>query len=81
MAHGHKFAKLKPANCKNFAIHQNFYPQKSPTIQYIISSTLLVYTLFPGGPEGPVAPGGPLSPSTPSPPGIPGVPGSPCMYT
>ena len=35
MEHGHKLAKLKPANHQNFAIHQNFSPPKLPTIRYV----------------------------------------------
>ena len=33
MARGHKFAKLKPANHQNLAIHQNLAPPNLPVIQ------------------------------------------------
>ena len=32
MAHGHKFAKLKPTNHKKLAICQNLVPPKFPAV-------------------------------------------------
>ena len=40
MAHGHKFAKLKPTNHQNFAIRQNCSPSKLPTIWYDYNHSL-----------------------------------------
>ena len=40
MAHGHKFAKLKPANHQNFVIYQIFSPPKLTTIPSLIIPSL-----------------------------------------